>query len=192
MAAEICRWEKEIALKSERNHQSTGTAVLTLAAAAVLLAVDQILKYFVVQSLKPVNAVTVIPGLLELVYVENTGAAFGLFKSVMWLVVAVTVVATAAIAVMLFRYKRHSFLSYATSALLISGGIGNLIDRILHGYVIDYIHVLFFDYVFNFAAVQPGRGAQCAGQADKIHYRQIRVYDRADGACPGKYVPQDG
>ena len=151
MAAEICRWEKEIALKSERNHQSTGTAVLTLAAAAVLLAVDQILKSFVVQSLKPVNAVTVIPGLLELVYVENTGAAFGLFKSVMWLVVAVTVVATAAIAVMLFRYKRHSFLSYATSALLISGGIGNLIDRILHGYVIDYIHVLFFDYVFNFA-----------------------------------------
>ena len=126
MAAEICRWEKEIALKSERNHQSTGTAVLTLAAAAVLLAVDQILKYFVVQSLKPVNAVTVIPGLLELVYVENTGAAFGLFKSVMWLVVAVTVVATAAIAVMLFRYKRHSFLSYATSALLISGGIAKL------------------------------------------------------------------
>ena len=53
-----------------------------------------------------------------------------------------TVVATAAITVMLFRYKRHSFLSYATSALLISGGIGNLIDRILHGYVIDYIHVL--------------------------------------------------
>ena len=42
-------------------------------------------------------------------------------------------------------------LTMAMSILLISGGIGNLIDRILHGYVIDYIHVLFFDYVFNFA-----------------------------------------
>ena len=47
--------------------------------------------------------------------------------------------------------KRHSFFSYTTAALLMSGGIGNLIDRIAHGFVVDYIHVLFFDYVFNFA-----------------------------------------
>lgn len=101
--------------------------------------------------LKPVNTVTVIPGLLEFTYVENTGAAFGLFKNIMGFVVVITIVATVAILVLLFRYKHHSFFSYATSALLISGGIGNLIDRVVHGFVVDYIHVLFFDYVFNFA-----------------------------------------
>ena len=69
----------------------------------------------------------------------------------MWLVVPITVAATVAIAVLLFRYKRHTFFSYATSALLIAGGIGNLIDRIAYGFVVDFIHVLFFDYIFNFA-----------------------------------------
>jgi signal peptidase II len=66
-------------------------------------------------------------------------------------VVPITVAATVAIAVLLFRYKRHTFFSYATSALLIAGGIGNLIDRIAYGFVVDFIHVLFFDYIFNFA-----------------------------------------
>lgn len=69
----------------------------------------------------------------------------------MWFVVAVTLAVSAVIIVLLFRYKHHTFLSYATSALLIAGGLGNLIDRILHGFVVDYIHVLFFDYIFNFA-----------------------------------------
>ena len=118
-------------MKTENKNRNTATAVVVLAVAAVLLAIDQMLKYFVLRDLRPVGTVTVIPGLLELTYVENTGAAFGLFKQVMWLVVAVTVVATV--------------------ALLMAGGIGNLIDRIAHGFVVDYIHVLFFDYVFNFA-----------------------------------------
>ena len=135
-------------MKTENKNRNTATAVVVLAVAAVLLAIDQMLKYFVLRDLRPVGTVTVIPGLLELTYVENTGAAFGLFKQVMWLVVAVTVVATVAIIVLLFRYKRHSFFSYTTAALLMAGGIGNLIDRIAHGFVVDYIHVLFFDYVF--------------------------------------------
>ena len=61
------------------------------------------------------------------------------------------VIAAAVILVLLFRYKHHSFFSYTTSALLIAGGLGNLIDRIVHGFVVDFIHVLFFGYVFNFA-----------------------------------------
>lgn len=153
--------ENIFTLKTENKNRNTATAVVVLAVAAVLLAIDQMLKYFVLRDLRPVGTVTVIPGLLELTYVENTGAAFGLFKQVMWLVVAVTVVATVAIIVLLFRYKRHSFFSYTTAALLMAGGIGNLIDRIAHGFVVDYIHVLFFDYVFNFAdcCITVGAGA---------------------------------
>ena len=138
-------------MKPENNHRNIATAVAVLVAAVVLLAVDQITKYFVFTDLKPVGSITIIPGLLEFMYVENTGAAFGLFKNFMWLVVAVTVIASAAIVVLLFRYKKHTFFSYTTSALLIAGGFGNLIDRMTHGFVVDFIHVMFFDYIFNFA-----------------------------------------
>ncbi len=146
-----CPKEKEIILKPENRNRSVATGVAVLVVAVVLLAIDQISKYFVLIALKPVGTVTVIPGLLELTYVENTGAAFGLFKNAIWLVIAVTVIAAAVILVLLFRYKHHSFFSYTTSALLIAGGLGNLIDRIVHGFVVDFIHVLFFGYVFNFA-----------------------------------------
>ena len=124
---------------------------ISLAVAAVLLAADQILKYFVLRDLRPIRSVPILPGLLELSYIENTGAAFGLFKNVMWLVFLITAVAFIVILVILFRYKKHTFFSYAASALLIAGGIGNLLDRIFYGFVVDFIHVLFFDYIFNFA-----------------------------------------
>ena len=146
--------ENTFTLKTENKNRNTATAVVVLAVAAVLLAIDQMLKYFVLRDLRPVGTVTVIPGLLELTYVENTGAAFGLFKQVMWLVVAVTVVATVAIIVLLFRYKRHSFFSYTTAALLMAGGIGNLIDRIAHGFVVDYIDFRLIHFpVFNLADI---------------------------------------
>ena len=138
-------------MKSEYKNRNTFTAIAVIVVVGVLLATDQIIKYFVLTKLKPTGTVTVIPGLLEFTYVENTGAAFGLFKNIRWLVVAVTVIAIVAIIVLLFRYRHHSFFSYAASALLISGGIGNLIDRMAYGFVVDFIHVLFFDYIFNFA-----------------------------------------
>lgn len=126
-------------------------AGICLAVAAVLLAVDQILKYFVLRDLKPAGSVTVIDGLLELAYIENTGAAFGLFQNMMWLLILITLAAFLVIVVLLFRYRSHTFFSYTASTLLIAGGIGNLLDRIFYGFVVDYIHVLFFDYIFNFA-----------------------------------------
>lgn len=138
-------------MKTENKSRGALYAVIVLATAAVLLAADQIVKYFVLLYLKPVGSVPVIGGFLELAYVENTGAAFGLFKNHIWIVVTVTVVATVVIIGLLFRYRGHTFFSYATSALLIAGGFGNLIDRILYGFVVDYIHVLFFDYIFNLA-----------------------------------------
>lgn len=126
-------------------------AVALLIAAGLLLAVDIVAKHCVLRYLKPMKPISLIDGLLELSYVENTGAAFGLFKNMMWLVILITVIAVAVILVLLFRYQKHTFFSYASCALLIAGGIGNLLDRILYGFVVDYIHVLFFDYIFNFA-----------------------------------------
>lgn len=135
----------------EKKLTKYGAPIIALLVAAVLLGVDQLTKYFVLQKLKPVGSVTIISGLLEFSYIENTGIAFGLFKNTKWLIIALTVVAFAAIATVLFRYKSHTALSYVASTLLIAGGIGNLIDRLLYGFVVDFIHVMFFDYIFNFA-----------------------------------------
>ncbi len=138
-------------MKQENPYRQKLYGGLALIIAAVLLAVDQVIKYFVLRDLRPVGSVTVIRGLLELSYLENKGAAFGLFQNSIWLVVLITVTAFVGITAALFRYKKHTFFSYAASALLIAGGAGNLVDRLLYGFVVDFIHVMFFDYVFNFA-----------------------------------------
>ena len=124
---------------------------IVLGAAAVLLGIDQITKSLVLTHLKGGAPMTVIPGLLEFTYVENTGAAFGLFRDNLWVVYGVSVVAYLAILGAVFLYRSHSWMTVAASAMLLAGGVGNLIDRGQYGFVVDFIHVLFFDYVFNFA-----------------------------------------
>lgn len=126
-------------------------AFVALILSVVLLAADQVTKYYVLRDLKPVGAVPVIPHFMEFSYVENRGAAFGLFQNSMWLVGIFSVIAFVALVLSLFLYKNHSFFSYSAVTLILSGGIGNLIDRLRFGYVVDFIHVLFFDYIFNFA-----------------------------------------
>lgn len=124
---------------------------IILLLSALFIAVDQILKLLVVEYLKPDGIKTVISGLLSFQYVENRGAAFSILQNQRWVFVGTTVVICALIVYALFRYSHHEFFSYAASALIVGGGIGNLIDRVLHGYVVDYIHVSFFSAIFNFA-----------------------------------------
>ncbi|MBQ6856159.1 MAG: signal peptidase II [Lachnospiraceae bacterium] len=118
---------------------------------AALTAVDQFIKMQVIMNLKPVGTIGLIPKLLELTYVENFGVAFGFLSGLSWLIIALTVVVLIGMLFFVLRYKHHTFLSYASCILIIAGGIGNVIDRIAFGYVVDYIHVMFFPYVFNFA-----------------------------------------
>ena len=105
--------------------------VLSLLGAVVLLAADQATKRWALATLKPANApMTIIDGLLEFFYVENRGMAFGLLQNKIWFVLPVTVVLSAVILILLFRYQSHSFLSYAAGALLLSGAVGDLLDRL--------------------------------------------------------------
>lgn len=124
---------------------------LALFLIAALAAIDQFIKLTVVTNLKPIGQITCIPGLLEFTYLENTGAAFGFFSGLSWVIMILTLLLSLAVIVFLFRYKHHTVLSYAACILVTAGGIGNLIDRFAFGYVVDYIHVMFFPYVFNFA-----------------------------------------
>lgn len=132
---------------------------LFLAAAAVLA--DQLLKILVNAQLKPLGSVEVIHNFFYLTYVENRGAAFGIFQNQRWFFILCTVIITVVIIIALFKYKGHEFFSWTACTLIIAGGIGNLIDRIFVGYVTDYISISFFPPIFNFADICVTVGTVC-------------------------------
>jgi signal peptidase II len=125
--------------------------IIALLLSAVLVAADQGIKFLVMQNLKPVGKITAIHGFLDFFYLENRGAAFGILQNQRWFFIIIIIAISAAIIIALFQYQNHEFFSYAASILIVGGGIGNLIDRIFRGYVVDYISVSFFPPIFNFA-----------------------------------------
>ncbi|ARP50180.1 signal peptidase II [Ruminococcaceae bacterium CPB6] len=124
---------------------------LLLAAAAV--AVDQILKLLVVRNLMPVGIITLIPHFLSLQYLENRGAAFGILQNRQWAIALITGIICVFIVVAMFRYQERTKLFMTVCTLILGGGVGNILDRLLRGYVVDYIHFHFFPFIFNFADI---------------------------------------
>lgn len=117
----------------------------------IMVAVDQIIKYFVTVYLQPLGSVTVIDNFFNLTYVENNGVAFGMFSDMRWVFVALTSVLLFVIMFIMFKKRPKGKMFYIAAGLIIGGGIGNLIDRIFYGYVIDYLSLSFFPPVCNFA-----------------------------------------
>ncbi len=126
-----------------------GILVLVISAAIVVL--DQIFKYLAINNLKSVENVAVIDNLLYFTYLENRGAAFGIFSNQRWLFIIATVLAIILLVYLVFVKKFQSKIFNISVALIIGGGVGNLIDRIFLGYVVDYIQISFFPPVCNFA-----------------------------------------
>lgn len=113
--------------------------------------IDYIIKILVMNNLKPIGSLTVIPGLFSLTYVENKGAAFGMLSNARWVFILFTIIVIIALCYVVIKKKIDSKLFNAAAILIIGGGIGNLIDRIFYGYVVDYLSVSFFPPVCNFA-----------------------------------------
>lgn len=126
--------------------------VLSVLICAALVGIDQFLKYLVVEYLKPIEYYDVIEGVLRLRYVENTGAVFGSFATHTMLLTVFSIVLLGFTIYFLYTNKGKSKLVNACLLLMISGGIGNIIDRIRLHYVVDYIEPTFVRFaVFNFA-----------------------------------------
>ena len=89
--------------------------------------------------------------MFNLTYVENRGVAFGIFQDMRWVFVAVTCILLFLIIFYMFRKRPKGKLFYICAGMIIGGGVGNLIDRLVHGYVVDYLAVSFFPPVCNFA-----------------------------------------
>ena len=126
--------------------------LFNLAAVAALIGIDQLIKLWAVQALQPVGAMPLIPHVVELRFVLNPGMAFSLLSGKQLFLIIATSVALLAVAYGLFFRSRGKRLQQA--ALVLGGGIGNLIDRVLNGEVVDYINLLFMRFaVFNFADI---------------------------------------
>ena len=122
---------------------------------AAIVAADQITKYLTVANIPLYADVPFIPGLLQLTYVQNTGAAFSSFEGQQWLFALIFVVFTVAI---LYEYKKKAMpftkLERWLIAAIYAGGLSNMIDRVRLGYVVDMIETTFIDFpVFNVADI---------------------------------------
>ena len=93
-----------------------------------------------------------IPGIIQFRYTENTGAAFGFFSNMKPFLITVTSVLIIALLYIIVSERFSSKLINISLVLITAGGIGNLYDRIVHGYVVDYLEFTFVNYaIFNFA-----------------------------------------
>ena len=128
--------------------------VITLVSMLFLVALDQIIKLLVLNYLQPIGSFPLIDGFIQLSYVQNKGAAFGSFSDKTELLAIFTLVVII-IGILALMFKKIKFgVEYVCVMFLISGGIGNLIDRVYRGFVIDYIEPLFIDFaIFNFADI---------------------------------------
>ena len=127
---------------------------------AFILIFDILSKHFITQALPHVgDSMDVIPGFINFVYIQNTGAAWGMLagRPVFLIIVSIIILAIYLwfYAIRLKRLKNNSSITLAVSVGLIAGGcIGNLVDRIAFGYVRDFINFQFMDFpVFNVADI---------------------------------------
>ncbi len=118
---------------------------------ALLVAVDQVLKFIVRSSVKFSGDITLIPQLLDITYVENRGAAFGMLQNQRCFFVVFAVVMISFFIYLIRRKKMTDKMFLTSAVLIIAGGVGNFIDRITLGYVVDYLKLSFFSPVCNFA-----------------------------------------
>lgn len=122
----------------------------------ILIAIDQIIKLIIFNTIgQSGNSITIIPNVLQLTYVENIGAAFGMFMTRIFLIGVDLLIIFVVIKLMVSKKYDFDDKAKLGFSLILAGGIGNLIDRIFRGYVIDYIDITeLFNYpVFNFADI---------------------------------------
>ena len=127
---------------------------LALLLSAVLAVADQLIKLLVKARLAPIGDISLLDSVLHLTYVENRGMAFGMMQGQKWLLIWVTALVLLVLIAGIMMGKIRKPATLFTTAVIIGGGVGNLIDRVYRGYVIDYIDFRIINFaVFNFADI---------------------------------------
>lgn len=136
------------------NKQKGRILCLDFLLVAVLVGFDQFTKYLAAARLKGNPAFPIIDGVLELQYLENRGSAFGMLQGQRWFLFVTGTLFITVLTFLLFRIpvQKKFRLLHILIAGIISGGLGNLIDRFRFGYVVDFIYFVLIDYpIFNVA-----------------------------------------
>ena len=114
------------------------------------IALDQLTKWLAVKFLSPIDTFPLIKNVLHLTYVENRGAAFGMLANHRWVFIVISTVTIIAMLCVLYSGRLQNKLYTVSVAMIISGGIGNMIDRTILGYVVDFIDFRLINFaVFN-------------------------------------------
>lgn len=116
----------------------------------IIVVLDQLTKYNAIKYLKTSNANVIIPNFLKLTYIENFGAAFGILQNRKWLFIIITFAVIIYISLIMWKnYHKMNSLIKIGVGMLVGGAIGNFIDRVRFGYVVDFISFRLFNK-FNF------------------------------------------
>ena len=124
--------------------------------AALMIALDQVVKYWALTSLQPQQTIPLLENVFHLTYVENRGAAFSLFAQFdsRWIFVALAVIVSVAIVVVLYKHLIQTSLGRWSLVLVAAGALGNAIDRVAHGFVVDLFDFRLIHFpVFNVADI---------------------------------------
>lgn len=120
--------------------------------ATLLVAADQWVKCWTVQNLALNESKTLIPGVVELTHIQNTGASFSILSEHTWLLAILSGLASLLVVFLILRRFFPQHLGMVALALILGGAVGNLIDRVLLGYVTDMFQLQFMNFaVFNVA-----------------------------------------
>ncbi len=131
---------------------------------ALVVGLDQLTKQLVLANVMLNGDITVIKNFFYITYVENFGIAFGMFKNNVIFFIVMTSLISILVVYFLARSYRKDMLVSICLSLILGGAIGNLIDRIRLGYVVDFLHFSIFPPVFNIAdsAIVVGALTLCA------------------------------
>jgi len=114
---------------------------------------DQVSKYYIQTNMDLNSSITVIEGFFSITYIQNTGAAFSILQGKTMILILIQVFVILAIVIYVFLKKSPFHWTLKVSlAFIAGGGIGNLIDRVSHGYVVDFLHFHFWP-IFNIADI---------------------------------------
>ena len=119
---------------------------------AALIVLDQLVKAYVVQNIALGEIKSWIPNLVSLTYLQNRGAAFSILQDQQWFFAVITLVVMAGAIWYLHKHIEDSVWTVFVLVLIIAGGLGNFIDRISQGFVVDMFHLDFINFaIFNVA-----------------------------------------
>ena len=124
--------------------------ILVFSTALLVVILDQLTKFFIKQNFQLNQSIPIINKMLHLTYITNAGSAFGLFRGLNWFFIIFSIIVIIAIFYFINQIKNNEKLMRFSVGLLLGGTIGNLIDRILYGAVIDFIDFRIWP-VFNIA-----------------------------------------